>query len=374
MHLPSHPPRLLIFLKFFGADNGSQWLDPSLQHRFESQSLSANASAMHIFIDESGTFAIPEGGQSSPCLIGALIVPDFRLDHLLGKYHSRRQNLPQQNGEVKGRLLVEHQVEKVVDLLRKNNCLYVAIVIDMGFETPDVIRNHRENAARGLTANLTDEHHPELVQSVWQLRAELEAMPDPLYVQYTLMTQLLADVVQEIPAYWSQRRMKEILTFHWVVDGKGTDKVTKSEEWWQTTKTAHLQSKLAREPVCFPDWIDFSEFDKKFRMKMPDYLKNTILPYEDGFDLNLLFNESFRFSSSNDYGLELADIVVNATRRALKGNLGEEGWGQIPRLMIHRRDPYLKFRTLNQDGVFEKLPYADLIKTNFATGGRNMLI
>ena len=33
---------------------------------------------MHIFIDESGTFAIPNDDGPSPCVVGALVVPDFK--------------------------------------------------------------------------------------------------------------------------------------------------------------------------------------------------------------------------------------------------------------------------------------------------------
>ena len=51
-----------------------------------------------------------------------------------------------------------------------------------------------------------------------------------------------------------------------------------------------------------------------------------------------------RFSAAAEPGLELVDIVVNATRRALVGTLGEAGWSGIPQLMIHRlHEPYIQF-------------------------------
>lgn len=328
---------------------------------------------MHIFIDESGTFAIPQEGALSPCVIGALVIPDFKVEKLFRKYETLRQNLPQDGSEVKGRLLNELEVFKVVELLRRNNCIFVAHVIEMGRESVREIEDHRKNAAEGLTRHLTKEHHPELVEGVWQRRAELEQMSLPLYVQYSLMSYLLGDLLRHVPVYWAQRRMAEILDFHWVVDGKGEGDLTKSEDWWSTLKGGFLQSKLARDPMIALEGVNYEAFDAKFKVPMPDYLKETILPYDEGFSLNLILDESFRFSSGNDPGLELVDIVTNATRRALKGNLSAQGWQDIPRLMIHHREHYLRMVGLSKSASTERLPYGRIIARDFARNGRSML-
>lgn len=328
---------------------------------------------MHIFIDESGTFTIPQDGGISPCIVGALIVPEFKLEQICKKYRPIRQNLPKDKGEVKGRLLSEPQVAKVVDVLRRNSCIYATLLIEMSLEDRSEVEEHRAKTAQGLTENLTDEHQPELVKSVWEHRAELEAMALPLYVQYTLMSELLAHVIREVPVYWAQRRMQEILNFHWVVDGKGEAETTKSEDWWRTMKAGMLQSRLAQKPMLALEGIDYAAFDNKFRMPMPDYLKESILPYDEGLNLQLLLNESFKFSSGADFGLELVDIVTNATRRALKANLAESGWSGIPRLMIHKRDHYLRFRSISKSASPRGLAYGKLVAHDFARGGRTML-
>ncbi|WP_326914192.1 hypothetical protein [Sphingopyxis chilensis] len=327
---------------------------------------------MHIFIDESGTFAIPAAGQTSPCIVGALIVPNYTIDRLFQKYERLRQHLPKEGDEVKGRRLNEAQVNSVITLLRRNHCLFEAIVIEMGRESATDIAEHQQKAAEALTANLTEKHHPELVAGVKKLKSRLEAMALPLYVQAALMNVLLARIIRELPAYWIQRQPKEILNFHWVVDGKGVDSETSSENWWSTTKAGFLQSALAREPVIMLDWLDYAAFDNKYLMPMPDYLKETILPYEHGYNLKLILEEDFRFNSGVDYGLELADIVTNTTRRALKGNLGPEGWRQIPALMI-AREQALHFCSLSKAVDSSHLPYRDVVMKAFRHGGRDML-
>ncbi len=328
---------------------------------------------MHIFIDESGTFAIPNDDGFSPCVQGALIVPDYKIDQLFKKYRRIRNSLPKENGEVKGRLLKEADIARVVNVLKRNLCIFEAVVIEMRFETPEEVEEHRANAAEGLTKNLTKEHQPSLVKQIYKLRTELETMSSPLYIQYAIISELLVRVVREVPAYWAQRRMSELLNFHWMVDGKGDSQITKSEDWWSTMKLGLLQSKLAREPMLALDWLDYSQFDEKFRRPMPAYLKESILPHVDGLDLRLLLDESFSFSSGADFGLELVDIVTNATRRALKGNLAESGWAGIPTLMIDRKQ-YLHLRNLRKSANTENVPYAELITGSFNRGGRNMLL
>lgn len=81
---------------------------------------------MHIFIDESGTFAGLESQTPAVSVQGALILADAKLDRLYTKYGRLRQQLPKRNGEVKGSLLDEKQVVAVIDLLRRNKAIFAA--------------------------------------------------------------------------------------------------------------------------------------------------------------------------------------------------------------------------------------------------------
>ena len=329
---------------------------------------------MHIFIDESGTFAFPQNGGESPCVLGALVIPDHKIELLYRRYARLRQSFPLESGEVKGRLLDEGQVAGVVELLRKNECIFETIAIEMSRETIEEVTAHRNGAAEALTANLTDKHHINLVKSVWDLRKKLEDMSLPLYVQYTLASQLLAQVVREIPSYWAQRQMNEILDYHWVVDGKGMAGETGTEKWWSSVKMGVLQSVLARKPMILLKGLDYSAFEQKFKVPMPSFLKKSILPHDEGFNLNLLFGESFRFSSSSEYGLELVDVVTNATRRALKGHLKFKGWQGIPSLMIRRRSESLTMVCLSKSANVKGLSYRSIIMGPFSDCGRVMLV
>lgn len=325
---------------------------------------------MHIFIDESGNFARPKTGHSVS-VMGALVVPEARSDLLFRKYERLRGNLPKEKGEVKGRLLAESQMAKVLELLRKNSCIFEAVAIDMGLETDEGIQRHREGQAEALTMHLTDEHHPNLVAGVWGLRARVESMSVPLYTQSTVTIFLLGNILQRVPNYWVQRISREILNFHWVVDGKELNRVTDAEDWWSTTMLGLLQSRSARDPMVWPDWVEKGEFGAKFMRPMPDYLRGVLTDKEMVVDLTLLMKESFRFSSAPEPGLELADIVTNCARRALMGNLQRIGWAGLPKLMIHRSQQYVDLVHLTNFESRARQPY-DQTLTSFRSGGRSM--
>src|SRR6202162_6702781 len=77
---------------------------------------------MHVFIDESRTFSGYH--DRSVSVVGALAIPDGKLAIIQKKYARIRPHLPKKNGEVKGSLLNEQQIDEVVTLLARNNVLF----------------------------------------------------------------------------------------------------------------------------------------------------------------------------------------------------------------------------------------------------------
>lgn len=330
---------------------------------------------MHIFLDESGSFSPVANGAYSVSVVGALVVPDHKMDLLFNRYARLRLRLPKsKSGEVKGKQLNEEEVAAVCDLLRKNGCLFEAVGIDLGFESREGIERHQRTQAESITQHLTDEHQPGLVEGVWAWRRTLEVMSLPLYVQSTATFQVLTRVLVHAPAYYAQRWPKELSDFHWVIDGKEVGKVTTAEEWWSQTMLPMLQSQSKFTPMIELEGANYQHFDSKFLMETPEYLKQYGFEDATGVNLRRLMRDSFRFSSAPEPGLELVDVVTNATRRALQGNLGNAGWSRVPRLMIHRKGQYLGLVNLTErSSPFPKPPYSKVVAVGFAKGGRSML-
>ena len=171
---------------------------------------------MHIFIDESGSFAYTPNAHSIS-VVGALIIPDSRLPDIEKKYLKLRARLPQKNDEVKGRLLSESDIDRVVTLLVRNEALFEVTANDMGLHSEADVSGHKKGQEIGMTAHLTDEHRPSVHEGLWHLRKRLEWIPHQLYVQTVVTFELIARVIEHGTMFFSQRQPIELRTFHWVV-------------------------------------------------------------------------------------------------------------------------------------------------------------
>jgi hypothetical protein len=86
-----------------------------------------------------------------------------------------------------------------------------------------------------------------------------------------------------------------------------------------------------------------------------------------------IMGDNIKFSPTASRGLELVDIVTNATRRALSGHLQQSGWARIPELMIHRGNHYISMVTLEDDPESNrKYPNWETLIA-YGKGGRVML-
>lgn len=327
---------------------------------------------MLIFIDESGSFTYVSG-LTGIALVGALIIPEGRIEQVVKKYNAIRARLPKQNGEVKGRMLSEAQVDCVVTMLAKNETLFEVVAIDMAVHSSDGIDTHKKAQENGITINLTAELHPNVQEQMWSLRHRLECMSHQLYVQSVSTFELIATVVKFSTLYFSQRRPETLGQFQWVIDGKDKRRVTDWEDWLSFAVMAATQSRSFQEPISQLVEGDYSYF-QRFETAIPEHLwphlKNPAA--RTGLDAKKILTENFRFSSAPEPGLEMVDILTNATRRALVGNLGKQGWVNIPRLMIHRNNHYIQFIHLTDAPKGHHYPYMNVL-SHFSQEGKTIL-
>jgi hypothetical protein len=334
---------------------------------------------MHVFMDESGPFG-GIGQFPSISLIGALIVPDARLASLEKQYKKLRPNLPKdEKGEVKGRLLNEQQVDSAVSLLLADSTLFEAAAIDLGMHTEEGLKAFQVQQAEKMTANLAEDHQEALKAQVWAFRKTFEGFKLPLMVQGILTFEFIFRILEYGTMYYATRRPTELGKFNWVVDAKGNmEKPNEWEEWWSKFIFPVLQTRSLTRPFRqLPDGIgDYSHF-KRFETNADSFLRR-MSSWKEGdpepLDLGLVMKESFTFSSEATTGLELVDVITNATRRALRGNLQQKGWGRIPQLMVHRgKREYISLLSLQDDPKPDRVyPYAEVLNA-FQRNGRLLL-
>jgi hypothetical protein len=274
--------------------------------------------------------------------------------------------LPQENGEVKGRLLNEKQIDKVVMLLVRNEALFEVTALDLGMHTEPEVRAYKQKHGEEMlakVANFQEAVRPEVEKA----SREILKTPVNLYLQALTTFEVLHRLIGHTTAFFAQRKPYELGSFTWIVDGKDPVKVTNWEEWWAHYAQGALATMSKRRPAPkLPETflLDYSFYDR-FNMTGDDG--------EEGTDLKLLLKD-IRFSTKAEPGLEFVDILTNAVRRTLVGNLQREGWQNIHRLMVHRNDTYISFILFGEEkDVVRRAPYAKTVHEGFSNGGRSMM-
>lgn len=303
---------------------------------------------MRIFIDESGTFSGFQANSIS--VVGALVIPDVMMGKIEKKYAKFRDALPKENGEVKGKLLDEQQVNKVVTLLMRNDALFEITALDLGLHQEDAVRDYKQKLGEQMLAKVDNFRE--------DVRPEIQAASE----------YMLHRVISRATTYFAQRKPYELGSFSWIVDGKEPAKVTRWEEWWAHYAQGALASMSKRRPAwMLPDGFnaDYSFYEKSNLVDENG---------EAGTSLRLLLKD-ITFSAQTQHGLEFVDILTNGVRRALAGNLQREGWQNMHRLMIHQNgEPYISFVLFSEgEDVIHAAPYTEVVNKGFSRDGRLML-
>ena len=314
---------------------------------------------MQIFIDESGSFS--DYSEGSLSVVGALCIPNRSIKKVTEKYLKLRPTLLHGGIEVKGSRLSEGELNRVFDLLRRNEALLEVTAIDIGAHTETGVLAYREalaNQFEGRLGRFNQQAQVLVRKTIDQMRRT----SPPLFLQTLTTVDVLENVLAHFPLYFAQRAGAELGSFKWIVDAKDRVGPTNWELWWKTFCQGVLAARSHTNPAPSLEGADYSHF-RRYQASRDG---------EDATDLELLFSD-FRFSAAPEPGLELADIVTNAVRRAMKGHLCKAGWENIPKLMIHRRDHYISLMLLGDASSEPQNPkYLEVVQ-GFRAGGRQMV-
>lgn len=304
---------------------------------------------MFIYIDESGTFSHPQRDRHAYACAGALTIPERRHGPVLKSFKTLTRHWGRIGQEIKGRELNERQVNEVIRLLDENHVKFHACVTDMLLNTKELLEFRKKTQAEYLLAHITDQHHPNLVHKLRDIGTRICEMSDQLFVQLCMMIHLVNAQLHDVMIYFAKYGPEDLGTFRWIADRKN-DRETSYEDLWQTLLPFFIQGRQFADE--FEDKIVFLkggnyDYCKRFFLqvdKWPNYLpepkpgireKNGI----DIVDIRPILKESFTLADSRDrLGLQLADVVTNALRRALIGNLQADGWTDLGRLMFRWKD------------------------------------
>ena len=327
---------------------------------------------MYIYIDESGIFANPSGKDKTISCVAALVMPEQYQKYIFKRFKHLKVSWGIGSGEPKGSKLSEEQIAWVISILNDYDVFVTACGIDIGIHTDDQITTHKQGQAANITKHVTPEHHSNIVRQLEELRERYLQLSNQLYVQSAVLTVLVQSVIRIATLYYCQRDPFTLSHFRWVIDAKA-DNLTNYEDLWSTVVMPFCESDSLSKPMVFLKGGDYSWFDRNFNVDMtsaPKHLQPFIKKERQNepfhaFDAKKVLSEHRSFESSKkNLGLQLVDIVVNAIRRALHGNLQVSGWGDLGRLMVspEKGKNAMKMVALHNDAATKPIPYGGIIK------------
>ncbi len=176
---------------------------------------------MIIYIDESGSFTIPTTNSSSISCVAGLIIPEHQSEEIFRKFAELKKGLALGVGERKGSELNEDQISQIIALLNKFNVVLEISAIDMGLHPQTMLEQFRAQQAANMVKNLTQEHHPQFVSALYQMKKEIEEMSYPLFVQAVISVTVISQILEIALVYYALQAPEELGAFKWVIDAKG---------------------------------------------------------------------------------------------------------------------------------------------------------
>ncbi|HEX8196080.1 MAG TPA: DUF3800 domain-containing protein [Pyrinomonadaceae bacterium] len=329
---------------------------------------------MHYYIDESGIFNNPANKSNIASCVACLVIPSSKKKDVFKDFKRLTWSWVAQGEEIKGSKLNETQISKVIEMLQRYDVLLELTVIDLAIHTEQDIIGYKDLSVEGLTKNLTPKHHPNIVQQVQEIKSVFAEMSIPLFIQATIMFFLIPRTFHHSLLYYARRIPEELKWFYWTVDAKEKN-ITAFEKAWSTAIFPVMSAQSLKKPIFFAEGGDYSYFEK-FHNLDKKYLEE--IENEGGFEpnevkaikLSEVLGKNFRFQDSKtSLGLQIVDILANATQRALNGKLGKIGWENIGSLMIRRVPNPIQLVALKpdkkpgQDSVIIRSPFYGVFET-----------
>jgi hypothetical protein len=312
---------------------------------------------MLIFIDESGNFAIHQLRKRNLSCVGALIVPESAHNDLISAFVRLRNTWGGSQQEVKGNTLREEQTADAIALLVRRGCLFFVCATEMSLNSDSMIANFQRIQSEYITENISNSHHPMLRKQMFKLRRTFEIMPTQLFLQAMLLTDLIRKVIDQASLHFAMQMPVELGAFRWFIDGKDKTKTT-YEAAWELMAAGLIQGKYIENSGIAVEEGDYSFFKRSLMDADPKWPEHVPKPQSRGsFKRGMIWNlkkvlyGSLSFvDSQNCCGLQLEDIVTSTFRRALMGQLKQQGYERLGELMRRLGQSSVNIKLFNSPG------------------------
>lgn len=274
---------------------------------------------MHIFVDESGTFAKSKN-LGSWCVVAAYVIPEVR--YAAAKEVLRHFKLRcgvRHDAEIKRKDVEESRYFELLDALKMVDGIGVAVATDASLNAG--AEEHKEQQAQKIEAYVPNMVHPEGQQMLMKLARDLRRLSEQNYVELVCRVTLVYDVLQLAINYYVQRLPATLSRFRWSFDRKDT-KQNHFETMLQLMMGPLLQSKTLNEPFQAMDWADYSKMSRFDFVGEASWLPRREVDGRKApaWDVGLIWREHLQFADSKSSpGVQLADFLASGLRAILRG-------------------------------------------------------
>ncbi|GLQ89158.1 DUF3800 domain-containing protein [Dyella flagellata] len=275
---------------------------------------------MHIFVDESGTFAKSKS-RGSWCVVAAYAIPEAPY----AKAKEVLRGLKMKCGvkydvEIKRKDIDELRYFELLSDLSKIDGIGVAVATDASLNGG--AEEHQEQQALKIEKYAPNMVYPEGRQMLLDLAKDLRGLSEQNYVELVCRVQLVYDVLQLAINYYAQRLPGTLSNFRWSFDGKDTSQ-NPFETMLQLMVGPLLQSKTLHEPFGMMDWADYSKMARfEFKGEAPWLPKRESNGRKaPAWNVGLIWREHLEFADSKGSpGVQLADFLASGLRALLRGS------------------------------------------------------
>jgi len=180
--------------------------------------------------------------------VGALVIPEATHSLTINQFNHHRHRWAGLGGEIKGSALNERQVAAVVELLLRHRAVFFVTGTIMSGLSPAIVADGKKVQGERLTASLTENHQPTVVQQLLELRSRVETMSAPEFVQFTLLRKLVENVLRVSLNHFGFNGPRELGRFLWKADAKNNGR-SSYEICWGKLGAGLLQSAFLARPL-----------------------------------------------------------------------------------------------------------------------------
>jgi hypothetical protein len=332
---------------------------------------------MHIFLDESGTFAATKD-RGSFCVVAAYVIPESAFDAMaqyLRMFKVEAGRSP--SAEVKRNVASEHTYFRLLERLARLKGFAVAVATDASINASVLDHQHKQ-AARIL------ENEPRMIydqgkQMIRDLANSLNLLSPQNYVELLCRTILAWNVVKTATLYFAQRVPETLGRFSWRFDQKDLTR-NRFETTFETVAVALMQSMSMRDPLISLIGADYSAFER-FRWTggklawLPE-----ARPGAHHLNAGMIWREDLDFVDSKESdGVQIADLISSGVYGCLRGRFSDNPRAAklLGRLMVGGRQNWEALDLVSLGGKGHELQLdrrvESLVRTMRAAS-RNILV